>query len=167
MGIFKMGGKLCEATCKVPVQFIIGDCKSQDMLCGRYGSHNCYSICRDCDCTFQNSDDPNVICTPLKSSHINDLIDNDNTAALKKLYFHIHDNAFRKVCFGGDEYIINGTTPPERLHEFRQGIFDICLQGFYESCKPKDLVWIDSVVQKISIYASHQSDRKFPRTFFS
>lgn len=163
---FEIGGKLCEARCKVPVQFIIGDCKSQDMLCGRYGSHNCHSICRDCDCTFQESDDPNVICTPLKSSHINDLIDNDNTDALQKLSFHTHDNAFRKVCFGGDEYGINGATPPELLHEFRQGIFDTCLQGFYEICNLKTLEWIDSVCQKISIYAVHQSDRKFPRTSF-
>ena len=163
---FNLNGNVYDATCKVPVQFVIGDCKSQDVLCGRYGSHNCHSICRDCDCTFDDSDDPYIQCMPLKSSDINDLIENDNTDALKILSFHHHENAFNSVCFGGDEYGINGVTPPELLHEFRQGVFDTCLDGFYGICSGKAMAWIDSMSQKLSIHTSHQSDRKFPRTSF-
>ena len=129
---FHLNGKVCDAVCKVPVQFIIVDCKSQDMLCGRYGSHNCQGICRDCKCTFQESDNPTIICSPIKASYINDLIQNRNTGLLKKLSFHIHENAFKTVCFGGDEYGINGDTPPDLLHELRLGIFDIYINALYE-----------------------------------
>ena len=70
--------------CKVPLQFVIGDCKSQDMLCGRYGNHNCQGICRDCDCKFDDSDDPSIKCTPLRSSDIKKLIDDQCMDELKK-----------------------------------------------------------------------------------
>ena len=163
---FHINGNVYDATCKVPVQFIIGDCKSQDVLCGRYGSHNCHSICRDCDCTFEDSDNPYIQCSPLKSSSINALIENGNMDALKIISFHIHENAFNSVCFGGDEYGINGATPPELLHEFRQGVFDICLDGFYGICNGKAMAWIDTMCQTLSMHTSHQSDRKFPRTSF-
>ena len=163
---FHHNGKKYDAICKVPVQLIIGDCKSQDILCGRYGSHNCQGICRDCDFSFENSDDPLVQCTPLKACKINDFIENNDTGALKYHYFHIHDNVFKSVCFGGDEYGINGATPSELLHEFRQGVVDICLGGFYGICKATTLEWINSICNKLSIHALHQSDRDFPLTSF-
>lgn len=163
---FYLNGHTYPENCKVPVQFIIGDCKSQDGLCGRYGSHNCHSICRDCDCTFENSDDPDLQCVPLKASYINELIKDNDINGLKGLSFHTHENAFTKICFGGDVYGINGATPPELLHEFRQGVFDICLDGFIGICGKPALEWIDCMCQKISIHTSHQSDRQFPRTSF-
>ena len=75
--------------------------------------------------------------------------------------FHIHKNAFKSVCFGGDEYGINGATPPELLHEFRQGVFDIYLGGFYGICGKEATEWIESMCQKLSIHTSHQMIANF------
>ena len=122
---FHLNGNVYEEICKVPVQFIIGDCKIQYVLCGRYGSHNCTGIFRDCDCTFDDSNNPLINCKPLRSLDIQSHIENDDIEALKCLSFHKHVNAFKYVCFGGDEYGINGATPPELLHELRLGVFDI------------------------------------------
>lgn len=54
---------------------------------------------------------------------------------------------FKSVCFGGDICGINGETPAELLHEFRQGIFE-------------------QYLSKQSIHVSHQSDRNFPELTF-
>ena len=41
------------------IQFIIGDCKGNDLLCGRKGGHslNMKGLCRDCDVTPKDGDD--------------------------------------------------------------------------------------------------------------
>ena len=41
------------------IQFIIGDCKGNDTLCGRKGGHaiNMKGLCRDCNISPQNGDD--------------------------------------------------------------------------------------------------------------
>ena len=51
------------------IQFIIGDCKGNDLLCGRKGGHslNMNGLCRDCDIKPTDSDntciDRNFICS--------------------------------------------------------------------------------------------------------
>lgn len=83
---------------------------------------------------LEDSDETTIECNPIKSSTIQKLIDNNDIDELHKLSFHYHENAFKDVCFGGDEYGINGDTPFELLHQLRQGIFDNCLQGLYGIC---------------------------------
>ena len=43
----------------VVIQCIIGDCKGNDMLCGRMGGHTLQmkGICRDCDISPNDGDD--------------------------------------------------------------------------------------------------------------
>jgi len=55
-----------------PVAFIIGDSQSQDRMCGRYLAYaNVPRICRACDVTPEDSDDPFHECRFLSMADIN------------------------------------------------------------------------------------------------
>ena len=46
------------------IQFIIGDCKGNDVFCGRKGTHslNTPRLCRDCDMPSSEADDVDQAC---------------------------------------------------------------------------------------------------------
>ena len=58
--------KLCRL--QIPLAFIVGDAKSGDMLCGRYGGYKCNRMSRQCDVPFNKCADPNHECVLLRAS---------------------------------------------------------------------------------------------------
>ena len=68
-------GKYYAVKMKVPIAFIIGDCEGHDKLCGRFGTHHLENamVCRDCDCSTSQSDEPNVSCSPMLAETIKNL----------------------------------------------------------------------------------------------
>jgi len=57
-----------------PVSFIIGDSQSQDKMCGRYLAYaNVPRICRACDVTPEESENPNHKCKFIAMSDIHDM----------------------------------------------------------------------------------------------
>ena len=95
----------------------------------------------------------------MKESKSNDFIEFNYTDASKCHSCYIHDNELKYIVFGGDEYGINGATPPELLHVFRQGVCDISPEEFYGLFKYTTLQWSNSMCNKLSIHSLHQSDR--------
>ena len=63
---------------KVPVAFVLGDAKSQDQICARYGAYNNQRMCRACHVSFEDSDDQNHECVWVEPSqfsvHINTVL---------------------------------------------------------------------------------------------
>ena len=60
-----IGDKSFDGIAKVPVQFVIGDCKGNNALCGPYGSHGekvKHLVC-DCDILTKDADDPDHMCS--------------------------------------------------------------------------------------------------------
>jgi len=121
-----------QVTMKVPIAFIVGDCKGNDRLCGRYGTHNLGNalVCRDCDCLTEDANDPLIDCQPLLLEMFN--VDDHDPDALSHISHHNIDNAFHKACFGGDKEGVHGCTPPEMLYLYQQGLYKYALEAFVD-----------------------------------
>ena len=117
-------GQCYDLHFKIPVAFVVGDCAGHNKLCGRYGSHrgDIYRLCRDCDCSPEDSDNPNIKCKRTKQATIQALVDQEDYEGLHQMSQHYVKNAFHDVCFGGDPYGIYGSTPVEVLHSIQLGL---------------------------------------------
>jgi hypothetical protein len=51
---------------RVPLAFVVRDVKSQDTITGRYGGNNCARMCRACNDSFIELDDPEHKCVALR-----------------------------------------------------------------------------------------------------
>ena len=156
----KIGEKSIHCTAKVPVQFIIGDCKGDDILCGRYGSHGerVRHLVRDCDILTLESDDPDHVCRFFTSTEVQGW----SHAQCKNFSFHKIHNAFWNVDFGGDPYGIYGSTPPEPLHVFQMGLCVYLVEEFLREIYTSTQKLLDNVVANIVSTQSRQSHRGFP-----
>jgi hypothetical protein len=82
---------------KIPIAFIIGDCKGHDVLCGCYASHSIIMLCRDCDCTLITDADAHKIkCKMRELSDIKDLTDQRPT----KVIFYLNYKLWVNIMFG-------------------------------------------------------------------
>ena len=95
------------------IQFIIGDCKGNDMLCGRMGGHTLQmkDLCRDCDISPNDGDDL-CIGKPLKCKfHTQNSIVGKTEDELDQFSFFSINNCFTQMSFGGCERNIYGGAP--------------------------------------------------------
>ena len=161
-----VNGSQQTVTLKVPVAFVVGDCKGSDKLCGQFGTHQLGNslVCRDCDCPTSSSDNPNITCRPITLARIKDA--HDDVAALRNLSHHQIENAFHSVCFGGDNEGIHGCSPPEMLHLYQQGLYKYALQAFINYLTSEQRRAFDQLISKVSDACCRQSDRTFPRFRF-
>ena len=170
-----------EVRLKFPVMFVIGDIKGHDKLTGRYGSHQCTSILRDCDCLLTNAGTVGTPCNFLKASTIKGLIDRgnniddleDSSEALDELkrrsFHHGISNAFNGICFGANDRGINGATPPELLHEFKMRFPEDVVKGYLNllgiSDNTRDKTQLRAALPAMIAKSRRQSARNFPRLF--
>ena len=132
---------------KVVLQFIIGDCKGNDYLCGRFGSHNkaTNGFCRDCKVKFEESDNPNHQCTFINNYDVS----NQTSESLRHLGFHKVCNAFDSISFGESNRGIYGATPSEPLHAFKLGLCKYLYEGFKEHSPPTTRTLIDKMLKRL------------------
>ena len=156
----ELGPKSFDVVFKVAIQTIIGDCKGNDLLCGRYGSHgiNVKRLCRDCDVLTSDGDDCDHICSFLTR----DDIENRTKDELRDLSFHCIDNAFSDVYFGARNIGITQVTPPEPLHGFRLGICKYLFEGFEKQCAKSTLRLINYTAMRLSKYSCRSSVKDLP-----
>ena len=151
---------------------IIGDSEEHDVLVGRYGSYNRVKrICRYCDCSFFDSDNPFYEYNYTKQEDIKMLSQEyPELIGRKKLndisYHHIN-NAFHCLDFGDDERGLHGLCPAEILHCVRLGLFKMAVTCFYNFLQPRHKSELDKVVTILKHQFKHQSDRCVPRTTFT
>ena len=120
---------------KVAVQVIIGDCKGNDSLCGRFGSHskNSRGFCRDCKVTYEESDDTKHKCVFIEKSDIC----GQSKEYLNSIGFHKINNAFDTIDFGAHDMGVYGATPSEPLHAFKLGLCKYLFESFMVKVPPK------------------------------
>ena len=146
------------------IQFIIGDCKGNDLLCGRKGGHSLLmnGLCRDCNITPGKGDDTcigkNLLCQYIT---INDIVDKD-VEQLNSISFLPIDNCFHHLSFGGCNRNIYGATPAEMLHAFLLGLCDYIAEGMDMIFTQGSLDLISSIVAGICDGARRQSERDMP-----
>ena len=132
---------------KVAVQVIIGDCKGNDSLCGRFGSHSKTSrgFCRDCKVTFSESDNPNHNCVFIEKSDIF----GKPKEVLNSIGFHKISNAFDSIDFGAHSFGVYGATPSEPLHAFKLGLCKYLFECFMEEVPPQTNKLMDKRLHQI------------------
>ena len=73
----RLGDRVKQVRLRFRVSFAVGDGKSGDTLCCRYGGHkgSC-RLCRACTVSYNKADDPSHICKYLSMNEINQLVVN-------------------------------------------------------------------------------------------
>ena len=143
-----LNGKKYDVIFKIATQVIIGDCKGNDLLCGRYGSHSMKvkHLCRDCNVLTENGDDPNHICTMWTR---NDIC-NKSKEEMNDISFHHINNAFNEIHFGARDLCITQVTPPEPLHGFKLGLCKYLFEGFEKQVAPKTMRLVNQTSRNLS-----------------
>ena len=157
--VFEINGTKHKRRLKIPIMFIIGDCKGHDVLCARVASHQAHYLCRDCNCSKESGDDPMVVCVFHKQSVIEKLSKKECKAiSFRKLIV----NAFSGVCFGANPYGINVATPPEALHAIQLGLCIRLVESLISELPKSAQEELDNMVAAISSKFHRQSDREMP-----
>ena len=146
------------------IQYIVGDCKGNDVLCGRKGGHEIRmkGLCRDCNISPQDGDD---VCleTPLKCKFLTkDDVLNKTQEELDSISFWKINNCFSHLSFGGCPRNVYGGTPPEILHLFLLGLCDYIAEGMHFLFTKSAIDTISQVVVGIYADSNRQSERDLP-----
>ena len=122
----RLGDRIKEVRIHCPLAFVMGDAKSGDSLCCRFGGHNSgvKRVCRSCDVEFKDLNRPDVRCHKVKQTTVSELVqrvrngDKVATQCLKDLSMHPVVNGFEiaQVKFGGDDHGILGCSPSDLMH---------------------------------------------------
>ena len=151
-------------TCKIPIQFIICDCKGGDILTGRYGNHSTKVkyLCRDCNVLTKDADNFLHQCTMHTKL---EMVRRDSVQSRNKISFHLIDNAFDKLCLGGNPYGIYGSTCPENLHMIRIGKCLYLYEAFMASLSKNQKAVLEYKLQELVKLHYRQSDRSLPSIY--
>jgi hypothetical protein len=158
----EIGGKVHRVNFKIAVQVIIGDCKGNDELCGRYGNHSKLTsgFCRDCKVDYEMSDNPYGICNWITPTDFVEKTEKD----LNRMGFHDIDNALSLLNFGAGNRGVYGATPSEPLHAYKLGICKYIFEGFVSDHLPKStLKKMDKMLTALGSGSQRQSYQPFPK----
>jgi hypothetical protein len=116
-------GTIYNVVFKVPILYIIGDTEGHDKLVGKYSSRTpgVARLCRYCDCSFTNTDDPHYKFRYTKQSQIQKLVRENNVEGLKAISYRLLDNAWHSMQFCDPKRGIHGACPAEDMHVNRNG----------------------------------------------
>ena len=176
----RLGNDIRQLLIKIPLAFVLGDAKSQDHLCGRFGGHNTSRMCRACHVSFQDSDDTTHKCKWVQHNQFIDTINvalnldeinkNKRKHACEVLQEHSQHaviNSFDDVDFAGSKGGIFGATPHDLMHAFLEGILKystrLFINGFNTSLKAE----IDLLVDEIFTDVRSSESKNMPRVNFT
>lgn len=125
-------GQVMRVNLIVYVQFIIGDTKGHDHLCGRMGSYHLSmkQMVRDCCVTPKDCDNLNHIC---KFRKIKDVLMFTKDEQYKDISFHNVDNALYDLEFGDNIHGIFGACVGEPLHMLEMQLIELITESFVDS----------------------------------
>ena len=143
---------------KFSLAFMMGDCKGNDHLAGKYGSHGqmVKRISRACDCPSEKADNPKYECTFTLQSDVVEILSNPDTKErlnqLKQISQHDLKNAFYKVSFGGDPHNIHGCSPVDAiLHALIEGMYRYSMKIFFAFCGASFCAELDELVIQFAL----------------
>ena len=147
------------------IQFVIGDCKGNDALCGRKASHSLQMNClsRDCNVLSENATDTccDIIGLDCHFFTSKDFV-NKSKDDLKKISFHPLNNCFLALPFGGCSRNIWGSTPIELLHGVELGLCNYIHESYEIIFTETERQIISNTATNIFTNNYRQSERQFP-----
>ena len=147
------------------IQFIVGDCKGNDLLCGRKAGHSLKmkGLCRDCNISPGLGDDTCVSIEGLRCTyHDKNTIEQKTKEELDAISFLHIKNAFSKLSFGGCERSIWGATPAEILHAVQLGLCEYIAEALDNCFTASALDTISRTLVGIISEGRRQSERDMP-----
>jgi len=163
-----IGDYVSYRRCFFPVALMIGDSQSQDKMCGRYLAYaNIPRLCRACDVTPEESDNPDHKCNFLSMTDINDMclgalqlykpaqygigIDLNEFTPLEikeaqqeahenlwSMSQHMHINAFRDVWLGSNTCGLLESLPHDMMHAFLHGVLMYVIEVIMSPLNPTE-----------------------------
>lgn len=161
-------GNTHDVVFKFCSSYVIADIKGQNKLCAHYNTHGEYikRLCHDCNCPTEHGDDPFFPCEPVNQKDIQKLIDANDEGGLQQISQHLLQNAMHKLSFGNSKAGIYGANPPDPLHTLELGLNEYLCTSLSDQMGKASMSRIDSIIQIMSKFCEHQSDRNMPRTNF-
>ena len=161
---------------KIFIYFVIGDTEGHDRMTGKYQCRQLmvHRICRHCNIPSDKLDDPSYPWQHTMPKDVQTLVDDGDLEGLQAISQNPINNAFYKLCCGGNMRNIHGMTFGETLHMIDLGLIPMSLEQFFIQLgsNPEKkgttilLMELDSMARRIGHYLGHQSDRGLPRTYF-
>ena len=149
-------GTIMKVNLILYVQFIMGNTKGHDHLCGRMG---CYNLnmkqsVRDCCVSSSESDNVNHICKYRKLTDVLSLSTKDD---FNEISFHNIDNALYDLDMGDNVHGILGATCGEPLHIFEMQLLDILSDCFSESLSQSSLKTLQGTIMNLVAVIERQT----------
>ena len=153
---------------KFCTSYIIADIKAVNKLCVHYNSHseNVKVLCHDCNCPTDLGNDPRHQCEAILKDDVQELVNNKDTEGLKQISQHKVENAMYKLLLGGIQQGIHGACPPDPMHTVNLGLMERLCECLKFQMGGARMSRLDSIIQILSTFCQHQSDRNMPRTNF-
>ena len=179
------------------LSMIIGDALGHDQLCCHYQGYSSQvqRPMRMCCCSYDDLDNPLVVCKPVIAEKVNEIVSaciqaihnkRKKTTArsvAKSISQELHVSSFSMFNCGGDEEGIYGITPVECLHALLLGIMMYVLKCLFEY-KVESVKEVDGVKEQylkkifrtseferririLSKYSKRQSYRHIPRSTYT
>ena len=155
-------GKYIQVNLILYVQFVVGDTKGHDMLCGRMGSHNLQmkQHVRDCCVTPLESDNINHKCKFRTLTNVTSFTTDDQ---FKSISFYNVDNALYDLDMGDNVHGIFGATLPEPLHVFEMQLLDLIADAFLNSLsKSSSKVLQSTIINIVNLVQRQSTKSEFP-----
>ena len=154
----KFGNKIVEVKIIPYIQFIIGDTKGHDAMCGRMNSHTdgMKQGCRDCDVPHEQMQNIYHQCRFREISDFQSL----SIREYKDKSFHPIGNAFSNLEMGDEVHGIYGATVAEVLHVFYMGLLKYATTHFIDSLSAPNVLLLDQAVTNLIRQLDRQSGKQ-------
>lgn len=138
------------------VQFVIGDTKGHDHICGRMA---CYNLkmnqsVRDCCVTPIELDDTDHIC---KFRTINEVVSYKTDEDFNNISFHNCENALYDLDMGDIDHGIFGATCSEPLHVFEMQLLELISEAFVDTLSASSLKVLQGTILNIVAIVERQT----------
>ena len=163
--MLQLGNATAMRSLYVPLAYIIGDVEGGNQLTGYAGFSrmNCKRLCRTCHVSVENGPKMNVFCERIRVNHVIDLINRQDTAALRAMCQRGTPNAFYDIDCGDDPYVIFSMIHTEALHALEQGLFVYVIQVLMAQIGG-DIThaFLDKLVKDLLKYPRQHGTQRFP-----
>jgi hypothetical protein len=195
VGYVRIGDEVKKVRLYLPLAIVIGDGKSGDALCGRFGTWNTALRCRACTCPDDELDNPNYRCECIDQHVINqqciramklsgqltmdeheEPVTQPSAKAeleglredLRAKSRHIHLNAFINVHMGDNKCgLIAGATPTDVMHAFLLGVVPYALRHFITPMTATEKATLDLLVDRLFSRFRSSEKKEYPRFNFT
>ena len=146
------------------VQFIIGDTKGHDLLCGRMGSYHLgmNQLLRDCCVAPNDSDNIPLKCNFRKLADVQNFVTEED---FRSISFKKIDNAFHDLEMGDEVHGIFGATNGEPLHILEMQLLELISQVFTDSLHTQSQKTLTrSIINIVNTIDRQSISSEFPKT---